>query len=352
MMVTPRQDWLALLRQVLKEKSEKQAAGKGAVSASAQNSAAGTASSQAASAVSSSAAAVQPSSSQPAASSSQSAAASSAAQQGGGGGGGGSSDDDGGDASAGEDLRIYDLSQGGIVSGSAYDILPQVVQNEMGNTFQKEALKAQAVAAYSFILYENSAGRSPSLRLSAATDFVRGAVKSVLGEAIYYGGRVAFTPFCATSAGATNSSADVWGGSYPYLVSVDSSVDEGVRNFEYSKTMSEGSVRDKLESYYDDISLGDDPNDWFEVLSYTDGGYNKKMRVGDKTTTARILRESVLSLRSAAFTWTYDGDNFVFTTKGYGHGVGMSQTGANEYAKQGWSYSDILDHYYPGTTLR
>ena len=248
-------------------------------------------------------------------------------------------------------LRVYNLAKGRTVTGDVFDIVSQVVQNEMGS-FHEEALKAQAVAAYSFILHENNAGRVPNMRLSAATSKVEKATRAVLGEGLYYKNKIAFTPFYATSAGATNSSADVWGGSYPYLVSVDSSVDEDARNYEYQKTISVDKVRDLLEDYFSNIELQEDPNDWFEVISYTDGGYNKKMKAGNKTTTGRVLRESVLSLRSAAFEWECDGEDFVFTTYGYGHGVGMSQTGANEYAKLGWSYDEILDHYYPGTTLK
>ena len=246
---------------------------------------------------------------------------------------------------------MYNMASGKTVTASAFEIVSKVVQNEMGS-FHSEALKAQAVAAYSYILHENNAGRTPSLRLSAATTAVEKATRAVLGEAVYYKNKVAFTPFFATSAGATNSSADVWGGSYPYLISVDSSVDERAKNFRYEKVMSESKVRKALESYYKGIELDDDPDEWFEVLSYTDGGYNQKMRVGNKTTTARILRESVLSLRSAAFEWEYDGEDFTFITYGYGHGVGMSQTGANEYAKDGWDYEEILEHYYPGTKVK
>ena len=64
------------------------------------------------------------------------------------------------------------------------------------------------------------------------------------------------------------------------------------------------------------------------------------------------MRENVFGLRSAAFEVVCDGDSFQFTTYGYGHGVGMSQTGANLYAAKGWDYVDILTHYYPGTTVK
>jgi len=357
MMVTLREDWLALLRQVLKEDADliaqaKQESSSSAVAESSseeeeESSSESESESQAESEEaeeeeeeSSSSKPNSSSSSQKPSSSSSSKPSSSESEE----------EEEEEDDELGT-LRIYNLANGRTVTGSVFDIVSQVVQNEMGS-FHSEALKAQAVAAYSFILHENNAGRTPSLRLSAATSAVEKATRAVLGEALYYKNKPAFTPFYATSAGATNSSADVWGGSYPYLVSVDSSVDENARNYEYTKTMSVDKVRDLLEDYFSGIELEDDPEEWFEVLTYTDGGYNKKMKVGNKTTTGRVLRESVLSLRSAAFDWECDGEDFIFTTYGYGHGVGMSQTGANEYAKDGWTYDEILDHYYPGTTLK
>ena len=107
--------------------------------------------------------------------------------------------------------------------------------------------------------------------------------------------------------------------------------------------------------------------DWFTVESYTSGGYNDEMTVGGydtvqksgssafrtgATITGRILRENVLNLRSACFTWEESGNHIVFTTKGYGHGVGMSQWGAIEMAKQGYSYVEILEYYYPGASVK
>ncbi len=353
MMVTPREDWLALLRQVLKEDAEKIAAAKEESSSSASSGLAESSSQAESSSASESESLSQSSQEEEEESSSSQQPSSGSSSK-------PSSKEESSEEEEDEDedyeddlgtVRIYNLANGRTVTGDVFDIVSQVVQNEMGS-FHSEALKAQAVAAYSYILHENNAGRTPSLRLSAATSSVEKATRAVLGEALYYKGKPAFTPFYATSAGATNSSADVWGGSYPYLISVDSSVDENAKNYEYRKTISVDKVQDLLEDYFSNIKLEDDPEDWFEVLSYTDGGYNKKMRVGNKTTTGRVLRESVLSLRSAAFEWECDGEDFVFTTYGYGHGVGMSQTGANEYAKKGWSYDEILDHYYPGTTLK
>jgi SpoIID/LytB domain protein len=195
---------------------------------------------------------------------------------------------------------------------------------------------------------------------SSASDNVKNAVADVLGEYLTYNGRVAFTPYHATSAGATTSSQAVWGGNYPYLVSVDSSIEATLSTFEATTRLSRQKVENLLSSKLG-IQAEGDPADWFELLTEDPGGYNGEMAVCGQTRsrsgskiTGRLLRENVLGLRSACFTVEYDdsGDQFLFTTYGYGHGVGMSQNGAHLYASQeGWSYEDILMHYYPGTEI-
>lgn len=253
------------------------------------------------------------------------------------------------------------ISNGKRITDDAFDIIAGVVQNEVGSSFNEEAIKAQAVASYTYISQSIAAGSTPSVYTSSnVSSKVQQAVSDVLGEAIYYNGSLAFTPYHATSSGATTSSSSVWGGSYPYLVSVDSSVDRKVSGFEVRTTMPSEKVASLLESKLG-VYVDDDPSSWFEILSYTDGDYIDKMAVcgetkskSGSTITGRLIRETVLNLRSANFDIEYDSssDKFTFTTYGYGHGVGMSQNGANAYASQGWSYVDILEHYYPGTSVQ
>jgi SrtB family sortase len=266
-------------------------------------------------------------------------------------------------SASGGDIGTLTVTSGGRkVTGDAFDIVSRVVQNEVGSSFHVEAIKAQAVAAYSFILQGSQNGGTASVLLaSSASNKVKNAVAEVLGEYLTYNGRVAFTPYHATSAGATTSSQAVWGGSYPYLVSVDSSIEVTLSGFQTTTRMSRQKVEGLLSSKLG-ITADGDPADWFEILSEDPGGYNGEMAVCGQTRsrsgskiTGRLLRESVLGLRSACFTVDYDdsGDQFIFTTYGYGHGVGMSQNGANLYASQeGWNYEDILMHYYPGTSLQ
>lgn len=102
-----------------------------------------------------------------------------------------------------------------------------------------------------------------------------------------------------------------------------------------------------------------DPSEWFDLnnASYSDGGFVNKIQVGDQTITARHLREDILgsnNLKSPKIiSIEYDGSDIVFTTKGYGHGVGLSQQGALGYAsKEGYTYRQILNHYYQGVEIR
>lgn len=249
------------------------------------------------------------------------------------------------------------------VVGDTYEILCRVVQNEVGNSTEWESTKAMAVASYSYIKYYNDyLGRAPTLRLSSVEpgDRVRACVKEVLGQAVYYNGQYANCTYFSISCGVTTTAQSVWCTTqYPYLVSVDSSIEEGYsyswspfsKDYTYTPEQMAERMNSALGTSLDPAN--DDPATWLEITSRTDGKYVGTVRVGNTTTTGRKIRESILGLRSHAFDISYDADSRIFTvtTYGYGHGVGMSQTGSMLYARQGWTYVQILNHYYPGTTV-
>lgn len=249
------------------------------------------------------------------------------------------------------------------VVGDTYEILCRVVQNEVGNSTEWESTKAMAVASYSYIKYYNDyLGRAPTLRLSSVEpgDRVKACVKEVLGQAVYYNGQYANCTYFSISCGVTTTAQSVWGTTqYPYLVSVDSSIEEGYsyswspfsKDYTYTPEQMAERMNSALGTSLDPVN--DDPATWLEITSRTDGKYVGTVRVGNTTTTGRKIRESILGLRSHAFDISYDADSRIFTvtTYGYGHGVGMSQTGSMLYARQGWTYVQILNHYYPGTTV-
>lgn len=272
----------------------------------------------------------------------------------------GSGSDSSGSTTPAEILSVR--SGGQTVTGEAYDIICRVVQNEVGSSFETEAIKAMAVASYSYIKYYNAyLSTAPSLSLSGSVSTkVANAVKEVLGQAVYYNGRYANCTYFAVSAGCTTSASSVWGTTqYPYLVSVDSAVDTaystGWSSYKTLYTFSADALAQKMNAVLGTTldAAATDPGTWIEILSRTDGLYVGSVRVGDKTTTGRNIRDNILGLRSHAFDVSYDAasGNFTFTVYGYGHGVGMSQIGANYYAQQGWSYTQILTHYYSGTSV-
>lgn len=259
-----------------------------------------------------------------------------------------------GDGSGWEDLTVR--CNGSTITDAAVSIVARIVANEVNVSFSDEAIKAQAVAAYTFVRYHNTTGSFPSVGLRAPGDRVTRLVKEVAGEQITYNGKPILATYCAMSAGWTASSRSVWGTSLPYLVPVESEGDKSASDFCTTVTMPVSQVQGKLEKALNIDLDGVDPGNWFDVLSYWDDTdlYVKDVSIGGMAnTTGRKLRENILGLRSAAFTVEYNegSGNFEFTTYGYGHGVGMSQMGAQYYAKQGWDHVEILEHYYSGTTV-
>lgn len=246
------------------------------------------------------------------------------------------------------------------------DVLPRIVENEIGSSAEPEALKAQAVAAHTYIQYYNDRGNAPAVSLKAVYPAnqakMDAAIQAVADKIITVNGKAVYTPYCAASAGKTNSSVDVWGGPLSHLVSVESKYDnQDAKNWGTKKTIPVSEVKSLLETK-GGITVSGKPEEWFKVINYTVGGYNKNMSVCGQTQctingkaqtiTGRVLRENILSLKSAKFEVKVEGDQFIFTTYGYEHGVGMPQIGANLYAKnEKWSYQKILTHYYTGVTI-
>ena len=172
---------------------------------------------------------------------------------------------------------------------------------------------------------------------------VKNAVNSTKGVYLTYNGSYIDAVYHSTSNGRTEDSSNVWGNYYPYLVSVDSTYDNSNPSFSISKTFSFFDLSSKL-------GINVDSNTEFNILGYTSGGRVSSISVGGVEFNGVSFR-SMLGLRSADFDITKSDDGVIITTRGYGHGVGMSQYGANGMAKAGYSYRDILLHYYSGVSI-
>lgn len=249
--------------------------------------------------------------------------------------------------------EVFTAKYGGTVhTDDAFDLVCRIVNNEISSSFSDESIKAQAVAAYSYVKYHNVNGLTPTVLVkSNPPQRIIDLVSSVWGKCCYYNGKVAQTVYMASSSGYTASSVNVWGGSIPYLVSVECPFDaESDPNYGKMTKFSESDIRSALERYLG-ITLSDNPENWLKITSYVDGNYVATVDVdGQATITGRKLRESVLSynLKSASFDIAYSDGYFIFTTYGWGHGVGMSQNGANYLGKIGYTYDQILKYYYTG----
>ena len=273
-----------------------------------------------------------------------------------------------------EVFLIEDQSTGEVQQVPRRDYLIGAVAAEMPLSWPDEALKAQAVAAHSYVLYcrdhataANGAWLSadPARRQGYLTDAVlhsywgtrydanhvrlSALVDSVLTQVLCYEGAPAGTSYFAISNGRTEASENVWGTALPYLVSVDSSTDLAADHYEYALTLSAQQTAQQLAALGLTADLAA-PEQWFGTPEYTAAGYVAALPVCGQRITGTALRQA-LGLRSTCFTVRYESGTFCFTTKGYGHGVGLSQWGAKALAEQGQNFADILAHYYPGTSL-
>ena len=272
-------------------------------------------------------------------------------------------------------MLLQDQDSGQTFTLSMKDYILGAVASEMPVSWPDEALKAQAVACHSYILYcrdhrsdEDDPWLTvdPARRQGCLTDTVlrsywgtayeanyarlSAVLEPVLNEVVYYDGAPAGTSYFAISNGQTESSQYVWGTALPYLTPVDSSTDRDAQDYQVTVTLSDQQVSAALASSLG-ISTGEtDPSAWFGTPSYTPSGYVDSLPVCGQTVQGTALR-TALGLRSTCFSILHQEGGFAITTRGYGHGVGLSQWGAKAMAEQGKSWIEILAHYFPGTTL-
>ena len=277
---------------------------------------------------------------------------------------------------ADESVSVRILTPDGAQTMTLRDYLVGVVAAEMPASFEPEALKAQAVAARTDTVYRMLVSRPHAdgdcctdpgcCKAYAAPEELRerwgdsyekwcgkiaAAVSETDGEVLTYGGEPIFAAFHAASEGATECSENVWLSALPYLRSVSTmETAADVPRFRETMTLTAAALRERLTARCGDVGLPEDPADWLTDPEWSDSGRLLRVKAGSVTLSGTSLR-SVLGLRSAAVTWTWDGECFVFETVGYGHGVGMSQYGAEVMAASGADHRDILLHYYTGAAL-
>ena len=256
--------------------------------------------------------------------------------------------------------------------------LTGVVRGEMPASFEMEALRAQAAAERSYVYYQLAAGRkdahpdadfcsdhtccSAYLSETAARekwggDFapwntrVEQAVSDTDGQVVLYNGRPILAVFHSSSAGRTAAAGDVWSGDLPYLVSVDSPEgEETVPNYYSTVTFTAAEAKEKLLTAHPELKLSGTPDRWFGAAAENGSGRVETVSVGGTDIEGTELRR-IFGLRSACFTVAADSESVTFRVTGYGHGVGMSQYGANQLAREGKTWQEILEWYYTGATV-
>lgn len=277
---------------------------------------------------------------------------------------------------------VLDAASGQVLSVPAAVYVVGAVCAEMPASFEPEALKAQAVAAHTYAVRQRERElASPTAELKGAyfsndsskyqayfTDAqmreffgetyeanytkVSNAVKDVLGDILEYNNEPIVAAFHSMSGGMTESAEVIWGTALDYLVPVKSEEDVDSPDFLEESAFTSAELSGRLTAKYPDIALEEDKTAWMTITERSASGTITKLTVGNTEMTGMELR-TLLSLRSANFDVSYspEGDTFTITTKGYGHGVGLSQYGANAMAAAGKTYTEILAHYYKGASI-
>lgn len=269
-----------------------------------------------------------------------------------------------------EQEKIPVLTNDGNVEEMELEVyLVGVVLAEMPASFEVEALKAQVVVARTYTLRAHGgkskhegaavcmdsaccqAYTSPQAYLSEYGDYealqkVTNAVSATKDYVLTYQGELIDATYFSCSGGSTEDALAVWGTDIPYLQSVPSPGEEDAVHYSDSMTISRQELEELLGH-----ELGEEPNRWFESVTYTSGGGVASICIGGETYQGTQVRK-LLGLRSTAFTVSISGENATFHTRGFGHRVGMSQYGADAMALNGSSFEEILQHYYQGTQLQ
>lgn len=268
-------------------------------------------------------------------------------------------------------VSVYRTDESRVVELPLEQYLIGVVASEMPAEFEIEALKAQALAARTYLfkqLLSDSPIRIPGgaevtdsvmhqvyhdraeLRRLFGEDYdwkikkITRAVRATRGEILTYQNEPITAAFFSTSNGYTETSGAIWPSNPPYLQSVPSPWDRRSPKFSHTMTMPLGQFEKKLGVQISDHGL------LGTVLQKTPGNRVGKIRIGGKVFTGREVRQA-LSLPSTDFTFERRGDQVIVRTKGYGHGIGMSQYGANGMAKEGKNYRQIVQYYYRGVKI-
>ena len=280
-----------------------------------------------------------------------------------------------------EETTVEVLDGDGVITMTLSEYLQGVLSAEMPALYPKEALKAQAIAARTNVMYKkklreerpgsashetadvctNSAhcqafASEERLREKWGADYeaysalIREAVEESDGEIVTYKGNPISAIFHAVSSGKTESAEDVWGSAIPYLLAVDSPWDRENAKYETEVSLENEEFKDVFLAKYPEAVFPELPEGWIESVVRSASGGIREMTVAGVTLTGRNFR-NLYGLRSANVTFSFEEGEIRMTVRGYGHGVGMSQYGARGMALEGKTAREIVTWYYTGTEV-
>lgn len=256
------------------------------------------------------------------------------------------------------------------------DYLINVVAAEMPVEYEEEALKAQATVARTYTLYQIENGHkhdnadvcdsstccqawiSKEKRYEKWGDNqdekwskLTNAVYSTAGEVITYDGKPIDAFFHSNSGGTTEIPINVWGGSdFPYLQVVETSGEDEYSQYYSEKEYTKAEIESKMKSAYSDFSIDWNEENCIEILEYTESSRIKTLKIGNKNISGVEARK-IFELKSSNFTYEISESTVKFKVIGYGHGVGLSQTGSNTLAKEGKNYKEIIEHFFKNVEI-
>ena len=285
-----------------------------------------------------------------------------------------------------EEIKVYFVQEDKVESINFEEYIKGVIPAEMPALFEFEAKKAQAVAARTYAYHKYlKFSKNPTLIPKEHPDgaivctnashcnayYSESELKQKFGEnwfdsyykefsnateqtksqIIVYKDEPILAVFHSASAGGkTQSSKDVWGGDLPYLVSVKSTGESEKDGFISVVSVPVENFKKVIVTKYPEASFDSDKNKWIGKITKTDAGYVSKIEIGGVEIDATDVR-TMFNLKSTYFSYEITEDSFIFTTEGSGHGIGMSQYGANHMAKEGCDYIEILENYYNGAKV-
>lgn len=270
-------------------------------------------------------------------------------------------------------IAVYMCDIDKVVTMDLEDYILGVVAGEMPASFHLEALKAQALAARTYTMLRMNrfggsgcskhpgaeictdsthcqAYRNPAT-VSKDLEKLKEAVYGTAGEVIVYNNKLIDAVFHSTSGGKTENSEEIWSSKVPYLRSVVSQYEEHSPKYVAQQEISIDNFIKCMKELDSGVTISKkNIKDQIKVLERSEGGRITRLKVGDKTFNGSEVR-TALGLNSANFNFSIGGSSILFTVVGNGHGIGMSQYGADGMAKNGSSYRDIVLHYYQGVDI-